>query len=156
MNQHPIAIGREAALEQIDPDGEQGLRHRRRFDQRQAGGDRQAGAGRCGAIFGISAARDQRADLLPKQMLCVAARFDDGPGDLEPENVGRARRRRISPRRWRMSGRLTPAAATLTNTSFDPGRGTGRSTSANSSAPSGWGATTAIIEEGMSATAAAY
>jgi uncharacterized small protein (DUF1192 family) len=41
----------------------------------------------------------------------------------------------------------------LINTSFDPGRGTGRSTIANSSAPSGWGATTAIIEEGMSATA---
>src|SRR5436309_10766233 len=48
-----------------------------------------------------------------------------------------------------MSGRFTPAAATLTSTSPGPGLGTGRSTSASSSAPSGCGATTAIMEAGM-------
>src|SRR5947209_10193027 len=47
-----------------------------------------------------------------------------------------------------MSGRLTPAAATLINTSPSPGRGTGRSTRASSSAPAGWGATIACIEDG--------
>ena len=31
MDQHPVAVGREPALEQIDPDGEQGLGHRRRL-----------------------------------------------------------------------------------------------------------------------------
>src|SRR5437763_16003862 len=48
-----------------------------------------------------------------------------------------------------MSGRLTPAAATLISTSPGPTGGTGRSISASSSAPSGCGATTAFITEGM-------
>jgi uncharacterized small protein (DUF1192 family) len=51
-----------------------------------------------------------------------------------------------------MSGRLTPAAATLIRTSAAPTRGTRRSTRASSSAPSGCGATTAFIEEGTFVT----
>src|SRR3982751_6487108 len=48
-----------------------------------------------------------------------------------------------------MSGRLTPAAATLIRTSSAPGRGTGRSTRARPPSPS---ATTANIVEGMLVT----
>src|SRR3954469_9794647 len=48
-----------------------------------------------------------------------------------------------------MSGRFTPAAATSMRTSPGPTRGTARSISASSSAPSGCGATTAFITEGM-------
>src|SRR5262245_56132371 len=47
-----------------------------------------------------------------------------------------------------MSGRFTPAAATSISTSSGPTRGTGSSSKASSSAPSGWGATTACIDEG--------
>src|SRR5262249_52730706 len=54
-----------------------------------------------------------------------------------------------------MSGRFTPAAETLIRTSSGPTRGTGRSSKASSSAPSGCGATTAIIEDGTVGTAVA-
>src|SRR6476661_2040480 len=48
-----------------------------------------------------------------------------------------------------MSGRLTPAAATLTSTSQGPGCGIGRATTASPPDPS---ATTALMEEGRSGT----
>src|SRR5438874_6883885 len=48
-----------------------------------------------------------------------------------------------------MSGRFTPAAATLISTSSRPGRGTGRSTTASQPAPS---ATIACMEEGRLGT----
>ena len=60
-------------------------------------GNGQAGAGRRDAIFGIAAARDQRADLLADERLSALARLDDLAGDLEAEDVGRAGRRRIEP-----------------------------------------------------------
>src|SRR5690349_5052739 len=47
-----------------------------------------------------------------------------------------------------MSGRFTPAAAVSIRTSPGPGLGTCRSTTANSSAPSGWGPTMAFIDAG--------
>src|SRR4051794_8695108 len=53
-----------------------------------------------------------------------------------------------------MSGRFTPAAATLISTSSAPTRGTGCSIKASSSAPSGCGATIANMEEGTLVTAA--
>ncbi len=64
MDQHRLALGRIGALEQIGPDGEQSLGHRRRLDHRQRLGHRQALAGRRQRIFGIAAARDQGADRL--------------------------------------------------------------------------------------------
>ena len=57
MDQHRVAVGGKAALEQIDPDGEQGLGHGRGLGHAKHFGDRQAGAGRGEAIFGIAAAR---------------------------------------------------------------------------------------------------
>ena len=67
MDQHRVAVGGEAALEQIDPHGEQGFGHRRGLGQAEHFGDDQAGAGRRDAIFGIAAAGDQGADLAAQQ-----------------------------------------------------------------------------------------
>ena len=78
---------------------------------RQRLGHRQAGARRRDAIFGIAAARDQRADLLADQPARPLARRHDLAGDLEPRNVASARRRRIK------------AAALQHVGPVDPGRG---------------------------------
>src|SRR5206468_7602701 len=94
VDEYPVAVGGKAALEQIDPDGEQGLGHRRGFDGRECGGDRKAGAHRCDAIFGIAAAADQSADLLTNQRVRARARGDHLAGDFEPEDVGCTWRRR--------------------------------------------------------------
>ncbi len=95
VDEHGIAFGSEAALEQVDPDGEQRLGHGRRFDQRQTP---RAPAGRSRPErrkFGIAAAGNQRADLLADQLLGALAGRDDLARDLEPEDVRRAGRRRI-------------------------------------------------------------
>src|SRR6476661_11053533 len=71
------------------------------------------------------------------------------PASSSPSTSGAPGGGGYMPRRCRMSGRLTPAAATLTNTSPGLGTGTGRRTSARPPAPS---ATTACIEAGRLVT----
>jgi hypothetical protein len=65
VDQHRLARPRIAALEQVGPDGEEGLGQRRRFDHLSAARHGQALARRRGAIFGIAAAGDERADGCP-------------------------------------------------------------------------------------------
>ena len=95
MDQHPVAVRREAALEQIDPDGEQRLGHCRGVDQRQRARNGKAGPRRRDAIFGIAAAGDQRANLLADQLRRPRAASHHLSGYLEAQHIGRARRRRI-------------------------------------------------------------
>ena len=64
MDQQRLALAGPAAFKHIVPDGEQRFGQRRGLVQRQASRHRQAVVGRRQAIFGIAAARDQRADLL--------------------------------------------------------------------------------------------
>ena len=51
-------------------------------------GNQQAGAGRRHAIFGIAAARDERADQLAHEVLRAFARFDDPPAISSPRMSG--------------------------------------------------------------------
>ncbi len=95
VDEHGVAFGGKAALEQVHPDGEQGLRHRRRFGQRKDFRHGEAGPGRRDAIFGIAAARDERADLLADEVSSALSRFDDRAGHFESEDVRRSGRRRI-------------------------------------------------------------
>jgi hypothetical protein len=95
----------------------------------------------------IAAAGDQSADRGSNQLLGALARRDDGPGDLETEDVGCSGRRRIQPAPLEDIGAVDPAAATWISTSPGPGRGTGRSTTPSSDVPSGCGATIAFIVE---------
>ena len=73
----------------------------------------QAGARRRDAIFGIAAAGDQRADLLPDQRARRRARRDDFSRDLEPEDVGRAGRRRIEAPALQYVGPVDPGRGDL-------------------------------------------
>ena len=99
MDERGLALHGEGALEQIGPDGEQGLRHRRRLDHRQRRRHGQALADRRGGIFGIAAAGDQRADRLADQLArhFLAGRRDDAR-HFEAGDGGRAGRRRIERR----------------------------------------------------------
>ena len=156
VDQHGLALGREAALEQVGPDGEQRFRQRRRLGQVEPVRDRQAGARGRDAIFGIAAAGDQRADRFANELLGALACFDDLAGDFEAEDVRRARRRRVEAAALEDVGPVDAGRRTLISTSPGPALGTGRSTTASSSAPSGWGATMARIVEGTGLTRAAY
>ena len=71
--------------------------HRGRFHRRQSFRDRQARADRRDAKLRVAAPRDQGAKLLSNQFLGAIAGLDDFAGELEAENVGRPRRRRIEP-----------------------------------------------------------
>ena len=87
----------KAPLEQVDPDGKQGLRHRCRLSHPQDFGHWQTGPRRRDAIVGIAAASDQRADAIADQLRRRPARSNDGASDLQSRNVARARRRRVNP-----------------------------------------------------------
>ena len=92
MDEEDLARLQPAALEHIGPDGEEGLRQRRRLDQVEQpfGTGRHCGAGAT-AVLGIAAAGDQRADLVALAPARVPARQrGDRPGDIE---AGRCRAR---------------------------------------------------------------
>jgi len=95
VDQHPVAVRRKAALEQVHPYGEQRLRHCCRFNNGQGIRHDQAGADRSHAIFRVAATRDQCADVLPNELLRAFAGLHYLAGDLETEDVGSAGRRRI-------------------------------------------------------------
>ncbi len=66
MDEDRLALARKPALEHIVPDGEQRLRDGRGLFHRDPIGHRQAVPRIDADIFGIAAARHQRADLLPR------------------------------------------------------------------------------------------
>ena len=113
MDQHPVAVGREPALEQIDPHREQGLGHRRGLGHPEHFGDPEAGAHRRDAIVRITAARDQGADLLAQQCVRAASRRDHFTRDFEPEHIARAWRRRIEPAALQDVGPVDPRRGDL-------------------------------------------
>ena len=139
MDQHRVALGREAALEQVGPHGEQRLGHRRRFDHGSARGA-PAGTGRR-ARRNIRHSRRPRPARRPaaRRRLRRRRRPARRSRPRLPARGSTARRAAADrgPCRWSMSGRLTPAAATLISTSPAPGRGTGRSTTTSTSGPPG-------------------
>ena len=84
-------------------------------------GHGQAGAQRRDAIFGIAAAGDQRADLLPEQRFGAWPGRDHRSGDFEAEDVGRARRRRIEPAALEDVGAVDPRRGDLDQHFARPG-----------------------------------
>jgi hypothetical protein len=87
----------EASLEQVYPDREEGFRHAGCLNEAQLRRYRQAQARRRHRIFGIAATRQQGADRSADQVRRdVLSRSNGDPGCLQPENVGGARRWRIS------------------------------------------------------------
>src|SRR5690349_7418185 len=96
MDEDRFAGGEAPALENIVPDGEEGLGHSRGLDHAEAFWHGQALRLRRDAIARITAAGDERADLIADlETIDAQPDGDDRAGDLEPRNVGRARRRRI-------------------------------------------------------------
>jgi hypothetical protein len=85
-----------AAIEQIAPHREEGLRQAGRVDQGETPRHRQALRRRGDAIFGIAAAGDERADLVALMPFGDAlAEPRDRAGDFEAEDRRSARRRRV-------------------------------------------------------------
>ena len=96
MHEERLARGKAPTLEGVVPDGEEGLGYGRGRDRRQVGRDRQRVAFMREAVFGVTAADDERHDLvaiLPAGGPGPAR--DDFAGDFEPGNIGGARGRRI-------------------------------------------------------------
>ena len=100
LDQQRLARLQAAAVEHVDPDGEEGLRQAGRLDVAQALGHRQALADRRDAQLGIAAAGDQRADavadLEARRAPCASASpATIVAGDFEPGQVRGARRHRV-------------------------------------------------------------
>jgi uncharacterized small protein (DUF1192 family) len=96
MDEDHVALGREGALEQVGPDGEEGFGDRRRLDHAERLRDGQALAGRGEAIFGIAPAGDERAHRLAEERRIDALpQRGHGSGYLQTGNRGRAGRGRI-------------------------------------------------------------
>ena len=114
VDQHRVAVGGKAALEQIDPHGEQGFGHRRGLGHAQHFGDDQAGARGRDAIFGIAAARDQGADLAARSGLRRPPRAATTvPAISSPRMSGRAGRRRIGSAALENVGPVDPGGRDL-------------------------------------------
>jgi hypothetical protein len=107
---------RAAALEEVGPDGEEGLGQGRRLDHREAGRHRQALALGRDAILGIAAAGDERADRL-----ALSRAPGDGAGDFEPGNGRRPRRRRVEAAALHHVGPVDPGRRDRISTSPGPG-----------------------------------
>ena len=97
VDQHPLARPEAAAVEQVRPDGEVGLRDRGCGRRVHAGWHRQALPRRSRAVLGVPAAGDQRADAVPGPPSPARRRFRHRSGHLEAGQVGRPGRRRILP-----------------------------------------------------------
>jgi hypothetical protein len=96
VDEQPLALTRQAPLEDVVPNGEQGFRQRRGFRKGQALGHRQAVPGLGDAVLRIAPARNERADFLTGQKLThTVAQCRDGAGNLQPRDRRGARRRRI-------------------------------------------------------------
>ena len=96
MDEEGLALPEPSALEDVGPDREEGLGDAGGLDHREALGHRQALPLRRGAVLGIAAAGDERADAVAAlPALHVIADRDDRAGDLEPRYVRRAGRRLI-------------------------------------------------------------
>jgi hypothetical protein len=94
VDQDRLAGLQAAALEDVGPHREVGLGQRRRLEQAQSLGDRQALRLRCDAVLRVAAAADQRADRGPdREGLDARAEADDLAGDLEAGHRRRTGRR---------------------------------------------------------------
>ena len=95
MHQEALAAFEAAALDHVVPDGEEGLRDRRRFHHRQSA-HRQRVAFMREAIFGVAAADYQRHHAIAGfPALDAGPERHDLAGDFEARNIRRAGRRRI-------------------------------------------------------------
>ena len=94
MDQQRLALGQTAAVEHVAPDGEVGFGQAGGFDVGKAARNRQAlGRGR-DAVFGIAAARHQRADLVAdRQAAGSRVAGHDFTGHFQAGQVRRAARR---------------------------------------------------------------
>ena len=96
VHQQHLARRQPPAAPHHAPDGEERLRERRALRHREPAGNRQALLRGRGAVLRVAAARHQRADLVAHAPLRHrTVHRDDPPGDLEPRDVGGARRHRI-------------------------------------------------------------
>ena len=120
MHEQRLARLQAAALEDVGPDGEEGLGERRRLDHGEAGRDGQGvGLVRPRSIRHSRrrARARRRASPSLKRVAPCAARHDLA-GDLQAGDVRTRRAAADSgPARCSTSGRLTPAAATATRIS---------------------------------------
>jgi hypothetical protein len=109
MDQHALAGRKARGIEQVGPHGEEHFRQSRCVDQRDAARHRQNAFGRRGAELGIAATGNQRAHLIAHTPSADAlAQFGDRAGHFHAENLGRARRRRITARALRQIGVVQP------------------------------------------------
>jgi hypothetical protein len=95
VDQYAIACSQAGPLEEIGPYREERLGNRRSGRHVHPRGDRKALRRRHGAEFRVSSSRDQRADPVAVPPSVPMSCGNDGSGDLEPRDVGRAGRRRV-------------------------------------------------------------
>ena len=92
MDQQRLALGQTAAVEHVAPDGEVGFGQAGGFDVGKATRNRQALGGGRDAVFGIAAARNQRADLVTdRQAAGSRVAGHDFAGHFQAGQVRRAR-----------------------------------------------------------------
>ena len=109
VDQHALAIAREAALEQVVPHGEQGFGQSGGFGQQHPLGHGQAVLPMHHAIFGIASARGERGDTLPDHLARdFTANRDDLARNFKPEQRRSARRRRIGAGALQAIGAIDP------------------------------------------------
>ena len=109
VDQDRLALARPAALKDIVPDGKQRFGQRRRLSQGKPGRDRQAVTRVGQAIFAVTAARYQRADLLAVEQPCVPfSRRHDSAGNFEAGDRRGASRRWITSHTLRDIGPVDP------------------------------------------------
>src|SRR5262249_22035000 len=102
VDQRLLALAQAPAVDQVVPDGEVVLRQARGFERREPFRYRQAEARPRRAVFGVSAARGQRANgIADLQGRNTRAKRYDRARDLEPDDRGCVRRWRIRSRALR-------------------------------------------------------
>ena len=96
VHQDRFSLGEASPVEDVGPDREERLRHRRGFGRVEAGGHGEAERRRRGAVLGVSAPGDERAHS-GSDCRRVDAVTERGHGacDLQPGDVRRAGGRRV-------------------------------------------------------------
>ena len=114
VDQDRLPRSRPATVHHVGPDGEPGFRQAGGFRHRHPGGHGQALAGRRGAIFGITAARHQRAHRITRPPArYLAAHRHHGTGDFQAYDCRRAGRHRIEAQPLQHIGPVHPGRCHL-------------------------------------------
>lgn len=149
VDQQRLAGLEATALEQVDPDGHEGFRQRRRFLHAQAVGQVQGGALVGHRELRVAAAGNQRHHRLADgEAADLAADRPHRAGDLQAGNVRGAGRRVVHALALKHVGTVDAGGADFDQTSRGPGVGSGRLVATSTSGPPGRAISMAVIRSG--------